>query len=188
MKRLWVILFVVPLFAQDNPCNDEKYLKLKASAQQDILSLNDDEFNYYVSFRRKCLYYNEMEGQAQKDKIKEEEVKKAEEPIDLEKRKEEIRRMARKRIDEIEANKTPEQKMYEQQKKEETRRQRREVLQYILNAVNTPSTPSVLQTHLCQFDNSKLYTNGETKYGQNTTKFRLWICPSDNSHQFWLPD
>jgi len=188
MKHLWLILFVVPLFAQYNPCNDERYLKLKTRAREDIISLNDFEFDYYVAFRRKCLEYEENAKQVQKDKIKPEQEKKAKEPIDLEKRKEEIRRMARKRIDEIEANKTPEQKMYEQQKKEETRRQRREVLQYILNAVNTPSTPSILQKHLCQFDNSKLYTNGETKYGQNATKFRLWICPSDNSHQFWLPD
>ena len=70
-----------------------------------------------------------------------------------------------------------------------------EVLKHLLDVyeennrdVNAPNTPSILQTHLCQFDNSKLYTNGKTKYGQNTTKFRLWICPSDNSHQFWLPD
>ena len=50
-----------------------------------------------------------------------------------------------------------------------------EVLKHLLD-VYTPSTPSILQKHLCQFDNSKLYTNGETKYGQNTIKFRLWIC------------
>ena len=70
-----------------------------------------------------------------------------------------------------------------------------EVLKHLLDIyetnnqdVNTPSTPSILQTHLCKFDNFVLFTNGQRTYGKNATKFRLWICPSDNSHQFWLPD
>ena len=34
----------------------------------------------------------------------------------------------------------------------------------------------------------EIITNGKTKYGQNATKFRLWICPLDNSHVFWIAD
>ena len=70
-----------------------------------------------------------------------------------------------------------------------------EVLKHLLDIyetnnqdVNTSSTPSILQTHLCKFDNYKLFTNGQSTYGKNATKLRLYICPGDNSHQFWLPD
>ena len=59
MKRLWVILFViVPLIGKENPCENAKYLALKAKVQTyEIISLNDEETDDYIFYNKRCRNY-----------------------------------------------------------------------------------------------------------------------------------
>ncbi len=50
MKRLWVILFVIPLFAQD-PCSSKEFLRLKNVGINDM---NDREYQYFMMMSEKC--------------------------------------------------------------------------------------------------------------------------------------
>ena len=51
MKRLWLILFVVPLFAQDNLCSSKEFLRLKNVGINDM---NDREYKYFMMMSEKC--------------------------------------------------------------------------------------------------------------------------------------
>ena len=213
MKRLWVILFVVPIFAQ-NPCSEEERLKIHDGDS----FLDEVTSKKLKKFDDKCREYlaksmATMENQF----IREENLRLKNENQNL---KDEIKRLkdemyqtgdmlnkvnkgyvkSRQEIEllkiELENLKYSENRQRNSKtiKREQSDNDGKDVLMQLLNeykkyrGIDTPNTPSLLSTMLCQFDNSKLFTNGETKYGQGLTKFRLWICPSDNSHQFWLPD
>ena len=63
MKRLWIILFVIPLFAQ-NPCEDKEYQRLNKEIELNgVSSLSEREW----------AYYNLKDNQCQKIKNQEEE-------------------------------------------------------------------------------------------------------------------
>ena len=58
MKRLWVILFVVPIFSQ-SPCNDNKLVRLVDIVQKEgQSSLSDKDFLYYINNKNKCPQLN----------------------------------------------------------------------------------------------------------------------------------
>ena len=50
MKRLWLILFVIPLFAQDS-CGSKEFLRLKNVGINDM---NDREYQYFMMMSEKC--------------------------------------------------------------------------------------------------------------------------------------
>ncbi len=76
MKRLWVILFVVPIFAQ-NPCNDEEYQRIKNSIEDyGYESISSREWDYFQLKDEQCSKFPEYKNL----KIKEKEPV---EPIDL---------------------------------------------------------------------------------------------------------
>ena len=50
MKRLWVILFVVPLFAQD-PCSSKEFLRLQ---NINIKNMTEREYQYFMMMSEKC--------------------------------------------------------------------------------------------------------------------------------------
>ena len=56
MKRLWLILFVIPLFAQ-SPCNDTKLIRLAdivKKSSKDTHALTNDDYFYYKENIDKC--------------------------------------------------------------------------------------------------------------------------------------
>ena len=50
MKRLWVILFVLPLFAQD-ACSSKEFLRLK---NVNIKNMTEREYQYFMMMSEKC--------------------------------------------------------------------------------------------------------------------------------------
>tara|TARA_B100000929_G_scaffold62105_1_gene47157 strand:+ start:84 stop:722 length:639 start_codon:yes stop_codon:yes gene_type:complete len=50
MKRLWVILFVIPVFAQD-PCSSKEFLRLK---NVNIKNMTEREYQYFMMMSEKC--------------------------------------------------------------------------------------------------------------------------------------
>ena len=74
MKRLWLILFVVPLFAQNqwgntevqDPCNNQEYLILKKRVEtkgaNDLMPIKNgvidfEKYEYYRHYDKLCLEY-----------------------------------------------------------------------------------------------------------------------------------
>ena len=181
MKRLCLILFVIPLFAQ-NPCSEEERSKIYNDFFMDEVDLKklkefDDKCREYIAKKMATI-----EKQYIKDKNQ--------------RLKDENQRLKDK-ISELENLKysSNQQRNYQNTEREQPQSAGKDILLQLLNeyqqyrGIDTPTlTPGLLKKRYCQFDNSPLFTNGETKYGKNTTKFRLYICPGDNSHQFWLED
>jgi hypothetical protein len=60
MKRLWLILFVVPLFAQENPCENEEYLKLKKKIDSKGILEDIKEFEIYWAYYKSCRDYKQI--------------------------------------------------------------------------------------------------------------------------------
>ena len=54
MKRLWLILFVIPVFAQD-PCSSKEFLRLK---NVNIKNMTEREYQYFMMMSEKCSYSN----------------------------------------------------------------------------------------------------------------------------------
>ena len=50
MKRLWLILFVIPVFAQD-PCSSKEFLRLK---NVNIKNMTEREYQYFMMMSEKC--------------------------------------------------------------------------------------------------------------------------------------
>ncbi len=50
MKRLWVILFVIPVFAQE-PCSSKEFLRLK---NVNIKNMTEREYQYFMMMSEKC--------------------------------------------------------------------------------------------------------------------------------------
>ena len=50
MKRLWVILFVIPVFAQD-ACSSKEFLRLK---NVNIKNMTEREYQYFMMMSEKC--------------------------------------------------------------------------------------------------------------------------------------
>ena len=236
MKRLWLILFVLPLFAQNqwlssikvqDPCNNQEYLILKQRVDskgitdltQSVNGIIDfEKYEFYNHYDKLCKAYKKnpcgfSEYITLKNRVNTKGV------LDLTSSefetyeifenacmKQESAEMRGIEYQYVQGNQwsggkyqksNPETTVPQKTVQTETKKENKipvGLLQELLNIfqdnsqMNTPSTPSLLQTHSCQFDNYKLFTNGKTKYGQNATKFRLWICPLDNSHVFWIAD
>jgi hypothetical protein len=158
---------------QHNPCGFSEYLTLK---KKGVLNLTSSEFEIYKIFENACAKQESAKSRGQIYQYIEGDE------------------WTGGKYQKSNPAPTVPQEPIQTKNKQESKVPVK-VLQELLNIIqgnnqdmNTPSTPSLLQTHLCQFDNYKLFTNGKTKYGQNATKFRLWICPLDNSHVFWIAD
>jgi len=198
MKRLWVILFVIPLFAQ-NPCSEEERSKIYNDYMDEVelkkLKEFDDKCREYIAKKMVTIEKQNIkdENQRLKDKISE-----------LEKMLDEVSEGYVKSLREIRFLKielenlkysSNQQRNYQNTEREQPQSAGKDILLQLLNeyqqyrGIDTPTpTPGLLKKRFCQFDNSPLFTNGETKYGNNLTVYKLYICPGDNSHQFWLED
>ena len=62
MKRLWVILFVIPVFAQD-ACRSKEFLRLK---NVNIKNMTEREYQYFMMMSEKC---SESDGETLLEKL-----------------------------------------------------------------------------------------------------------------------
>jgi hypothetical protein len=198
MKRLWLILFViVPLIGQENPCENEEFKRLLNIAREYILNLNDEEFDSYVEYRKKCREYrvNTLKVEASKKGESEGKRKKTrEETIEENKEwaKSELVRIEREKA-RIEREKTPEQRYYERKEKEQSQRENAQVLQHLLNIyqdynqeTQSPLFNSVSKPK-CQYDGYELKNTFESKPyepGDNLKTAYKWKCLS--GHEYWI--
>jgi len=110
MKRLWVILFVIPLFAQENPCDDKEYIRLRGDGGHDLTLLDDVEFDYYIKFHKACRKAKEdlKKRDAVRLILEREENKSEPKPKTREQIIEENRKIAKQNLEDIESRKKKE--------------------------------------------------------------------------------
>ena len=186
MKRLWLILFVLPLFAQENPCDDKEYIRLRGDGGHDLTLLDDDEFDYYIKFHKACRKAKEdlKKRDAVRLILEREENKSEPKPKTREQIIEENRKIARRNLDRI---KSENRRNPKKDKSLDLSPAINELINELDKFIDESSSTLQSDKKTCQYDGYKLKKTFESKPyepGDNLKKAYKWKCLS--GHEYWI--
>ena len=182
MKHLWVILFVTPLFAQFSFCKNPKLIEfLKKAENSGVENLSDEDFEDYVSIKRKlkkCKKNYELDKERAEFERRHQEL--IEKKLQEEMRLEEEERYAR-------------EKYYESlKKKEEDKKSQERQIMFLEGLYNSfvrdkSSNPfnGKSSGRTCQYDGYELRKTFESKIESGKIAYK-WKCARMGEHTYWI--
>ena len=197
MKRLWLILFViVPLIGQGNPCENAKYLALKAKVQTyEIISLNDEETDDYIFYNKRCRnYMKNIDEMEEAERTRQRQIKEMEEAERTRQRQITRRNYYKKQNEQIEKQNEQREKQYEQSlKSEKSEQEDFQLLEGFLNSLintvddNQSSNPFSGKSsgRTCQYDDNELRKTFDRKLESGKIAYK-WECVPLGTHTYWI--